>query len=439
MDLQKQGNIIEASILFYKAEELLKANPSVKLQYLTFNNLACLHLSQKDFTKSLQYLAKCLGLQSEDTKSAFFNIGVLLNISAIKSKLSNHNEALNYGLKAFSILEKVKNQCLKSICYYSIGLEYEYLQQYGLATEYYANGWKYSNHFFGPANDLTSILNAALKACKKKSENLVDQFCILRENNSSIRGRSGLETRSRGATQKNEYYIKVDTTPWIESDKWKFKPSSNTPNPIEPKNKLIQGAKDLNKTLTVPIRLEEKLNFIGKKLANLNGQLSNIEKLFQDPPEKKEDTKTHKKIQAAIVIQKYFRKYLKKKRKMNLKVHGVQTPNHKIKTIPFLMIQNLQKSVNIKLSNRSEKSIQTSSQRNRNGIKFKGLLYNIIYLQRHIKGYLARRRFKVLRSKAIAIQKTYRMYQVRKIFRKIKNAIVFIQQTYRQWLLIKNI
>ena len=287
-----------------------------------------------------------------------------------------------------------------------------------------------------------------MKACKNKSESMIDQFCILRENTTSTRGRSGLDTRSRNNTQRPDYYIKVDTTPWIEADNWKFKTSSQTPTlknygPLKKKfNRLSEDMnKNMNKTMNTPIKLEEKLNFIGKKLMNLNGKLSNIERMFKDNTQKKgNNINLSNKIKAAVVIQRAFREYLRKKYKYAQRAAANQIGRYSnLRVIPFFMMQgSINSKEKIIVTKKSEKNMQTSRQGNRN-VKFKskGLIQTIIYLQSHIKGFILRKKYQKIRNSVIKIQKTFKMYQTRRIFSKIINAIIYIQKQYRKYSKIR--
>lgn len=436
MELQKLNNSREALIHFFKAEEHLKKFSSVKLQFLTYNNLACYYQKEGNLGKSLHYLSLCLNLQPLDSSSEYFAIGILLNICAVKSKLSLHKEALTHALKAFNMLDSIKNPCLKAISFYSVGLEYEFLSQFTFAMQYFNEGWTFAKKFFGNPHEITVVLAGAVKSCKGKAENIIDQYCILRENSTSMRGRSGFDIRSREFTQKADYYIKVDTTPWIEADSWKFKANSQTPTLKTPKGlrkKFTKIPEEINKSLNAPMKLEEKLNFIGKKLVTLNGKLNNIEKLFTDTSETKKTIRKQEKVRAAIVIQRAFRSYRKEKYRFSTQAiakHAGKYSN--LKTIPFFMMQTLNEQKK-GLSPTSEKYIQTSRQEKRIVKKSKGLVQTIVIIQKHIRGFLGRNKYKKILSQVKMIQSAFKMYQVKKIFRKIKNAIIFIQQAYRTY------
>ena len=100
------------------------------------------------------------------------------------------------------------------------------------------------------------------------------------------------------------------------------------------------------------------------------------------------------------------------------------------------MARNSDKTKTAKHSTKkTEKYIQTSQQGNRS-IKYKnkGLLQTIVFLQKHIRGFLARKNYRNIRLKIEKIQRAFKMHQVRKMFKNIRNAIIFIQQHFRTYL-----
>ena len=49
----------------------------------------------------------------------------------------------------------------------------------------------------------------------------------------------------------------------------------------------------------------------------------------------------------------------------------------------------------------------------------------IVKLQRHVRGYLARRNYMAMRRSATTIQKTFRGYQVRKEYQTVRTGIEY--------------
>jgi tetratricopeptide (TPR) repeat protein len=403
----------EALSCFLKAEMLLSSYPSVKLQFLTFNNLAVLYDSDKNYSKALQYLSQCSKMKTEDKSCKMFYIGSLLNQASILSKINRHDESITSALKALTELEIYQNPCLKAVCLYTIALEYEFLQKISLSEKYYLESKEFSKKVFDKDSNIFKLIEKGLKNIENRSD---DPICILRDKTSTMKPPRVFEVKSRD-TQKGDYYIKVDTTPWLEQDEWRGKSHSETPK-ITQKNsnlrkKYTRLSEDSTKSHVVSGKLEEKLNYIGNKLVNLSGKLGDIEKLFRD--EKKKSFKDDGKKIAAIKIQRAFRMFLKKRMRK------------KMKDLPFFRI-----GVE---GRRQERFVQTSRVGMRGGQKVKGLLQSIVFIQKWIRGFLARRKIKKLVEAAVKIQKTFRMFQVKRLFKGIKHAIVFIQQSYRSYSL----
>lgn len=395
---------------FLKAEQLLHSYPSPKLQYLTYNNLACYYEGEKEYAKAIQYLNHCLKLKSSDKSCKILLIGALLNLASILSKQNRHEESLKILDKAQSFLDIFPNPCLKVIYLYTLGLEYEYLFNYSYAEKFYSDSKELASKVFGLDHGILRVLDKGIKNVTNKQE---DPICILRDKtakNTSMRGRKSVEKKSRGDTQNGGYYIKVDTTPWLEMEQWRVKSSSETPKMPTVQNlrkKYTRLNQDVNKSSLIPLKLEEKLNFIGNKLTNLSGKLFDIEKMFKQEIPKSQFLE---KQAAALKIQKAYREYAKRKR-----------VKKQLKILPFFMIS--------RDTEKKEKFIQTS--RNANRPKAKGLLQSIIFIQKWVRGFLARSNLKTKLASIIKIQKTFRMHQVKKLFKSVKQAIVHIQQSYR--------
>ena len=218
LQLQKDSKAVEGLMAFYRAEELLKAYPSVKLQLFTFNNIACHYIKENSLDLALDYLKICIKLTPIDVSSYLFQTGVLLNLSATKSKLSYHKEALFYALKAFEMLKQCENDCLLALTYYSIGLEYENLGQIRSAEQYFSNGIEFSLKIYGENHELTKAFQVILKQNRKKYTKVDNEICILSDNFPNLRRKSLYNKISKEKTIKFEDSFKIDTTPWIDGD-----------------------------------------------------------------------------------------------------------------------------------------------------------------------------------------------------------------------------
>lgn len=411
LELKNEGKRRESLLLFLKAEEILRTFPSVKLQYLTYNNLACHFEKEKSYNRAISYLTMCTKLQDIDSSCKILNIGVYLNLSAIKSKLNLHEAALNHALKAHALLETMQNSCLKTICYYSVALEYEFLIKIPFALHYYKKAFEISLTFFGPNHEITDKIRFSLRVCKEKSSTAVDSLCILREKTSY-----SLRRPKRFATSKNYHKtdsdVKTDTKMLKKLINWRAKTRSESPKlnmSTNLRQKFSQLSQENNRSAAITGKLEEKLNFISKELASLNGKLSNIGCRFGgENDEESLPVKFNNKIDAAVKIQKAFREYLKRQqKKLEKTVKFVESKEKDLKVIPFFLMNfDVSRSGKNDFAHSArftikkvEKIVQTSRGGPRNKKKkIKGLLESIIFIQKYIRGFIQRQKFKRLQK-----------------------------------------
>lgn len=380
LDLQAAMMFPEALMVFRRLEGTLRAHQSVKLQLFSYNNIAVYYIKQKDLDSALDYLKLCVRLVPTDVSSYFFQIGVYLNICAIRSKQGQHKEALSYALKALQLLDQCPNDCLKVVAHYSVGLEYEKLSQYSISKDYFTSGLNFSLNIFGSTHGLTAILSQNLKK-KAKKYNAVNEICILSDNFPNLRRKScGRSPKKISEFEEYGNGIKIDTTPWNIGDDWGNRTSSNTPNG---NSKVIRGRSvmkaDVSKSFSYPIKVNEKLGRIGNNLNTIDKRIRVLQKIAQN-----KEGANMRKTEAAKVIQKAVRGFLKKRR------------DQAVDQIPFFIVQNLRKNNKIG-------ALRSEPQRVlRKNYNKRSLVENIIYIQKHIRGYLARK-FLPIQSKIILL------------------------------------
>ncbi|OMJ69445.1 hypothetical protein SteCoe_32841 [Stentor coeruleus] len=279
-------------------------------------------------------------------------------------------------------------------------LEYEFLFQIPFAKHNFKQALDISVEFFGPNHEITNKIRFSLHDCQKKPSISIDPLCILREKTSQPKRRATRKTVSKGATNYG-LDIKVDTTPWQELVNWRAKTQSETPKlktSRDLRQKFTQLSQETNRNAAITGKLEEKLNYISKKLASLNGKSNHVE------GDKKVVEKD--KIKAAVKIQRAFREYIKRRQikiEKGKQLTGYKKSDYKI--IPFFLMnfdveppinnRHLQKNeIHIK---KAEKNIQTSRGGPRiKNAKLRGLLESVIFIQKHIRGFLQRNRYKKL-------------------------------------------
>lgn len=303
-DLYDDENVIESLLLFQRAEILLKDCPVVKLQLLTFNNMAAFYLKQNNIDLSMDYLTYCLRLQPNDLSSYTIQIGSLLNLSALKSKCNKHKESLSYAMKALHLLDDYPSECLNIICHYVIVLEYVLIGQIRMSEEYFHAGYKASCKFFGSSHFISKNF-AEFRAYFVAAGESFNEICILGGNLPQIRRSSIGQTSKRKASisvEKNEL-IKINTTPWLEHDEWVV---GYVDQRYEKKmKKHFSPYPEPSKSVALESGLLDKIDRIikkSKKLLRVN-----------------EKKRAGNEDVAAIKIQRAFRKYLRTKsaRKMH--------------------------------------------------------------------------------------------------------------------------
>lgn len=244
---------------------------------------------------------------------------------------------------------------------------------------------------------------------------------------------------------------------------------NTSPSKTNTSVKSIQSSKHQHSSSSInPLIASEKLNIISSKLENLQEKLTSFEKTYKDlkPLNEEEENESiissvsvvnNKRNQAAILIQKNFRMWVQKKkykkiihaaafiqkisRQKSLKRKNRRDTYHKE---DFGQQFSIDKSLDPIIVQTSEKSNQTDVDRNRTRDVFiapgnffqptkkrRTLLQNIILIQAHIKGFLARKYCKKRLQALVKIQKAFRKNKIRSIYVQILSAIIFIQSVYR--------
>lgn len=138
-------------------QELLKA--SAKLRSLTLNNLACHFKGCDKLLAALEYLEKAVKIEVKGFVEDYEVATTLLNLTVVKSKLGNHEEAFNKSLEAVRILEKADEEKempeALATSYYNHAVELEYLQRINEAKLFYEKAYNLSKRRLGESNEST--------------------------------------------------------------------------------------------------------------------------------------------------------------------------------------------------------------------------------------------------------------------------------------------
>lgn len=141
MNYIKKEEFDTALELLTKSEKLCAGNDQGRA--ITYNNLACYYRRMGKLKKSLDYLEKALELRKK-VKAVETVADTHLNICAVLSQLSKHEQALEHAMAAIILLqEEMLNSMLKpdtpkptknkysilAIAYHNMGVEQEFMKR----------------------------------------------------------------------------------------------------------------------------------------------------------------------------------------------------------------------------------------------------------------------------------------------------------------------
>lgn len=131
----------------------------VKIRSLTLNNLACYFKSCDKMATALSYLQKAAKLEKKCKVDDYEVSTTLLNLTAVLSKMGNHEKAVEYALEAVRLLETVDE--LKPVpevlttAYYNYAVELEFLDRTKEAKVFYEKAWELSQEKLGEKHSRT--------------------------------------------------------------------------------------------------------------------------------------------------------------------------------------------------------------------------------------------------------------------------------------------
>lgn len=179
MTYLKQENFPLSLKTLKDAEKLLKTigpNENLKLHGITLNNFGCFYKRINKPNVALKFLKQACEKESIEPIDRVNLAGTLLNMCAIYSQLGKHDQALNQGCQALSLLEQESagSPNLVStliIAYHNTGVEYEFLNNLRQAVECYKSAWTFAVKQMGENNSLTlSIHNSYVEALEKQEK-----------------------------------------------------------------------------------------------------------------------------------------------------------------------------------------------------------------------------------------------------------------------------
>ncbi|CAG9323381.1 unnamed protein product [Blepharisma stoltei] len=466
MELLRENKFSESLYYLKEAEALLSSQSqrlrSIKLIGITLNNLGCYYKKCKHPELALKYISQAINYEKIDANPANL-AGTHLNLCVIYSELESHEKALEEGLKAIEILDSESTLNInlintQIIAFYNIGAELEYLKRFSESLEYFKMAYQVSIEKLGINNDLSLAMKKNLDDVSNRCKNHAINKPKLRTKSSfgqNVKSEtprrninSSLPPMSQyrdlpNAMSPNLCYLKQKIEiefPKIlgktENSAWNYEAKS-IKDGSSPKTHKYQrfltgerlqpmffnpNLKIQHKRNSKTTRPENK-NSIHKKKRLIFGQNLTEEKRLTGRSIRKKDKflKKDAKELAAIKIQRFYRNYLKMRKRKNLYRKRLEISN----TEPINILNKLNQNTNKKGTGFNNKNYQELiAERN----------LNIAYAQAAIRGYEERKALNLMRRASIIIQKNLRKYQCKKLYIEIREAIIFIQRIYRSYI-----
>lgn len=221
MDFLRNQDYTSSFQCLTKAEKLLSSisseNPQ-KLYGLTLNNFSCYYKRTGNPSIALNFLKKALKISAKPPIDINTLAGTHLNICSLLSQIEDHTKALSHALKALNLL---KSKYLEDpsvittllVAHHNAGIEYEFLSLIPNALNIYTKGYKISLENLGNKHPLTKSLKQSINNCQYSS-NTTYTTPIKSLTNKAFR-------RSRGSLPKSLKNT-AKTSPENAESKFKF-------------------------------------------------------------------------------------------------------------------------------------------------------------------------------------------------------------------------
>lgn len=138
----KEGNTDASCKFFEKAEALtdpanlhMNGETRLVLRAVTYNNMGCFYKSMSKLHTALNYLKKAQKIEERIGHKCQNPAGTHLNLCALLSQMSKHQEALQQAQCALKLLEVAppsdvnSGESLVCVAYFNMGAEYEHMRK----------------------------------------------------------------------------------------------------------------------------------------------------------------------------------------------------------------------------------------------------------------------------------------------------------------------
>ena len=139
-----------------------------ELRSLTLNNLACYYKSCEKLVTAHTYLQKASRIEKSSKLDPYEIATTLLNLTAVLSKMKNHEKALEHAQEAINLLEKVDEERpipeALTTAYYNYAVELEFIGKILESKVYYERAYELSEQKLGENNPRTqNFLNKLIE------------------------------------------------------------------------------------------------------------------------------------------------------------------------------------------------------------------------------------------------------------------------------------
>ena len=490
MELLRARNFVIALTYLTKAEQLLthcnELENRFTLESITWNNLGCFYKRTYKPSLALHYLKKALGAQEKCKAEIVSVAGTHLNLCTIYSYIDTHDQAIKHAIRALTLLESEPARTPNHIttlviAYYNAGVELELLAQIPKALQMYERGLDLANCQLGKKHDLTISLQknysklasksdsksssrvSTRSSGRRKSKHGFDHLSLSPKPNklpslsTSRRKKSNYSIGSSTENSFTDYSVNSSSREW-EPNELNIAKYLETPKPqISRKSaSAVSPVKELKlrpNALSAPSRPTKEVVYVLQK-----------HRIYRDLPSsdhspasssKSSYTSTPKSTaltphRAAVRIQTAYRRYQERKNDMKKlmmndpyllmkaaieeleKLKKIHNEEKLIMGLPPLPTSICTNKLSIhpkeyKLS-KPRTSLEPIPE-----VKRESKIDKIKLIQSHIRGWLARLRYKRQKQAVVKIQSFVRMWQTLNLYEDIQSAAVHIQRMWREF------
>lgn len=458
---EKSEELFNQSIKFLESS----STPStILLKSMTYNNLATLFIRLNNYPKALEALSQA---EKDSANQSKLNFALTyINLAVLLRNLNKPQEALaklqvtHQILKDSQVLTKNVLTSLV-ICLHNMGLLYNDLGQKLEFESSLRESWELAIQHFGPDHyltqtvfrDLTDLASHSLTHVKIMKNQEIARPAFKEERKlTQILGHRPRQLSSGASELQQIRFLTGERLQPMHKTKFfrkvRSRPASRTANTASKvlKQKIIQSMRSDSHQLEGLGRIEVQLDSLQEKIDNFQEKCIPLKELAEDSEEylsskasvneaRLKNLRIQEEIRqkAAADIQKAVRGWRSRKR-----VKVVKEQEKKVKEATKNIVRAF-KGFMGKIALREkwdelEAIMEQSEEREADLDKKMTEAQAALVIQTRFRGYVQRKKFKLMKKSAIKIQALVRMWLVKIIYKDVLKAIIMIQQEYRKHL-----